>query len=263
MPALQRSRHHRRAGGVPACPSSRPLLVSFLCSLSVVSVHSFLFLCTYLKPVLSCLLFGCFLACFSDNFYLFSFGFVCFDFACLLALVFLYKFLVSLDDFVVINIGFLLFPFPFPFLLFVFLSLIFIFFFFLSFFFFFSLSLSFSFILFSFIYFFLFIFFLVRRQVNFTLGGSLAGASSLAVWMSNSTHHFLRLPDLAVTADAFSIFVPRDHIFTLTTTSGQSKGALPQPPDYQPFPFPFAANTTYLKQKEEEDEQGWMKTPNG
>ena len=106
--------------------------------------------------------------------------------------------------------------------------------------------------------------------VEIQLEGALSGASSLACWLTNMTHQFVRLPgklsfaivfviaiegkltdpnvtpcpltspDVTVSFGTFSLLVPADTIITLTTTSGQDKaGTLDIPPD-APFPLPYS-----------------------
>eukprot|EP00929_Paragymnodinium_shiwhaense_P107247 TRINITY_DN73324_c0_g1_i1.p1 TRINITY_DN73324_c0_g1~~TRINITY_DN73324_c0_g1_i1.p1 ORF type:complete len:1284 (+),score=210.47 TRINITY_DN73324_c0_g1_i1:66-3917(+) len=67
-----------------------------------------------------------------------------------------------------------------------------------------------------------------EEKLNFKLTGSFANLnlSTLAVWVSNATHRFIRLPDLNVDNETLAIeFVARpDSIYSITTTSGQHRG---------------------------------------
>jgi len=90
------------------------------------------------------------------------------------------------------------------------------------------------------------------RKVQFRLtdfelhGGDSAqsqGKLTLHFWATNSTHQFLQLPDVQVTDGSFTIEIAPDSIYTLSTTSGQSKGGaaspLAAPPASAPFPLPY------------------------
>jgi len=82
------------------------------------------------------------------------------------------------------------------------------------------------------------------ESVIFRLTGVLAGTTSLAQWLTNSTHSFVHLKDIQVSSThEFTLFVPRDTIITVTTTTGQRKGKSVMPPHaYAPFPFPYVTN---------------------
>ena len=94
------------------------------------------------------------------------------------------------------------------------------------------------------------------ETVSFVLAGPLNPSSSqtaplaLATWVTNSSVSFLRLADTPVAADgSFTIFIPRDHMYTFTTTTGQAKGhaascSVDSPTMcngvYAPHPFPYS-----------------------
>lgn len=80
------------------------------------------------------------------------------------------------------------------------------------------------------------------EDVTFRLAGPLMRVRRLAQWLSNESYHFVRLPDVVVSPDGLlRVHVPRDTILTLTTTTGQARGAATTPPPaYTPFPLPHA-----------------------
>ena len=67
----------------------------------------------------------------------------------------------------------------------------------------------------------------------------------MATWISNSSHQFLQLPDLPVSAGGMLVVeLPRDTMITLSTTTGQYKGVAPSSltAKYAPFPLPYNVN---------------------
>lgn len=60
----------------------------------------------------------------------------------------------------------------------------------------------------------------------------------LHVWRSNKTAQFERLADITPENGSFAITLDGNSIYTLTTTTGQSKGSYDIPKD-SPFPFPY------------------------
>eukprot|EP00656_Telonema_subtile_P023201 TRINITY_DN2455_c0_g4_i1.p1 TRINITY_DN2455_c0_g4~~TRINITY_DN2455_c0_g4_i1.p1 ORF type:complete len:1051 (-),score=162.84 TRINITY_DN2455_c0_g4_i1:218-3370(-) len=87
--------------------------------------------------------------------------------------------------------------------------------------------------------------------VSFQLAGALLGVETLAMWLTNSSASFERQSDVHVdSSGVFSLLAPRDHMITLTTTTGQTKGQAGTcsgdticSGTYEPFPFPY--NQTY------------------
>ena len=62
------------------------------------------------------------------------------------------------------------------------------------------------------------------------------------VWKSNATEQFIQQPDAAVKDGAFSLALEPNAMYSLTTTTGQQKGAHPASPETKPFPFPYTEN---------------------
>jgi hypothetical protein len=84
----------------------------------------------------------------------------------------------------------------------------------------------------------------VSETIQFQLADSYrATVHSMVVWLSNSSHQFVQLPDLPVGPKGLiRIELTRDTMITLTTTTGQRKGVAPSSLSarYQPFPFPYS-----------------------
>jgi hypothetical protein len=76
------------------------------------------------------------------------------------------------------------------------------------------------------------------QKLEFRLKGGL-GAKAVHIWETNTTRTFEHVADLAVKDDAFAYTFEPDSLYTLTTTTGQSKGTA-MPPASKPFPLPYA-----------------------
>jgi hypothetical protein len=76
------------------------------------------------------------------------------------------------------------------------------------------------------------------QKLEFRLKGGL-GAKAVHIWETNTTRTFEHVADLAVKDDAFAYTFEPDSLYTLTTTTGQSKGTV-MPPASKPFPLPYA-----------------------
>jgi hypothetical protein len=68
------------------------------------------------------------------------------------------------------------------------------------------------------------------------------GGGVMRVWRSTRTEWFTRQPDIRVVDGAYEITLEPDAIYSVTTTSGQRKGAAPAPP---PAPFPHTYRDTF------------------
>jgi len=77
------------------------------------------------------------------------------------------------------------------------------------------------------------------EQVDLSLAGFPEMPTSLSLWMTNQTNQFVHLGDIPVVKGTVSIQVARDSIYTLSTTTGQQKASVTNPPS-EPFPFPYA-----------------------
>lgn len=75
---------------------------------------------------------------------------------------------------------------------------------------------------------------------TFNLSGGLS-TSAIRVWSTNASNAFMRGPDIAPSGGAFTIDCAANSIYSLTTTTGQSKGSRSIPPSGS-FPFPYYDN---------------------
>ena len=64
-------------------------------------------------------------------------------------------------------------------------------------------------------------------------------ANKLCVWYSDATQQFVRLKDIAPRGGSFSFTLKPDAVYSLSTTTGQQKGAFADVPASQPFPLPY------------------------
>lgn len=75
------------------------------------------------------------------------------------------------------------------------------------------------------------------QHVRFALTGALS-SGPVHVWMSNGKTMFEQLPDIASKSGSFTVALMPDALYTLSTTTGQAKGAAVAPAA-RPFPFPY------------------------
>ncbi|ARN57861.1 discoidin domain-containing protein [Sedimentisphaera salicampi] len=77
------------------------------------------------------------------------------------------------------------------------------------------------------------------EQLDFDISGF--SADKLSVWRTQKRNSFVRMNDIAVSSGNFSIACEPDSIYTISTTSGQTKGSPSNPiPEYEDFPFPYS-----------------------
>jgi hypothetical protein len=76
------------------------------------------------------------------------------------------------------------------------------------------------------------------QTVSFQLAGGLA-ASLVHLWETNNSRTFEKVADLKPVNGAFTYTFDPDSLYSLTTTTGQGKGAA-QPPAAASFPIPYA-----------------------
>jgi hypothetical protein len=82
----------------------------------------------------------------------------------------------------------------------------------------------------------------VNQTLNFTVVGGLS-TGTVHVWHTNSTTSFEQLLDITPTNGTFSITVEPNALYTLTTTTGQSKGTISGSiPASAPFPATYSDN---------------------
>ena len=73
--------------------------------------------------------------------------------------------------------------------------------------------------------------------VSFRLTGGLA-AKKVHIWETNNSRTFEHVADVKPVHDTWSYTFDPDSLYSLTTTTGQGKGAA-RPPAAKPFPFPY------------------------
>jgi hypothetical protein len=76
------------------------------------------------------------------------------------------------------------------------------------------------------------------QKVVFHLSGGLT-AKAVHVWETNNSRTFEHVADIDVADNTFEYTFEPDSLYSLTTTTGQGKGAA-QPPAARAFPFPYA-----------------------
>ena len=84
------------------------------------------------------------------------------------------------------------------------------------------------------------------QTIRFDILGGLSTAN-VCVWRSNERAQFVKLDDIGLISDeagvgTFTITLDPMSIYTLSTTTGQQKGAFPDIPPAKPFPFPYYDN---------------------
>jgi len=73
-----------------------------------------------------------------------------------------------------------------------------------------------------------------KQQITFKIAGGLPG-SALHVWRTDAQQQFIRQNDIAPAGGGFTVTLDPGCIYSLTTTTGQSKGSAAAPPR-APFP---------------------------
>jgi len=76
------------------------------------------------------------------------------------------------------------------------------------------------------------------QRVSFRLAGGLA-ATQVHIWQTNSTHILEQVASVTPAGGVFEYTFEPESLYSLTTTTGQGKGAA-QPPPAAAFPLPYA-----------------------
>ncbi|HEX9046464.1 MAG TPA: hypothetical protein VF988_05505, partial [Verrucomicrobiae bacterium] len=76
-----------------------------------------------------------------------------------------------------------------------------------------------------------------NQQVNFKTAGF--SRNKLCVWRSNAKEQFVRLDDITSSNGEFTVTLEPDSIYSISTTSGQTKGGFSDIPPVAAFPFPY------------------------
>ncbi|HEY4012787.1 MAG TPA: hypothetical protein VGM06_05595 [Polyangiaceae bacterium] len=80
------------------------------------------------------------------------------------------------------------------------------------------------------------------QEVTFVLPDGLSPAS-VNVWQSDATAQFQQMPAVPVAGGSFTVAMEANAIYSITTTTGQTKGAAATPPPAaSAFPFPYYEN---------------------
>jgi len=80
-----------------------------------------------------------------------------------------------------------------------------------------------------------------KRKVRIVIGTGLK-TGPVYVWKSTEKEQFIREKPLRLHKNSIKIELEPDAIYTLTSTTGQTKGSFGSPPERKPFPFPFIEN---------------------
>lgn len=78
------------------------------------------------------------------------------------------------------------------------------------------------------------------QQVTFTLAGF--SAASVNVWRSDAAAQFQKQAAVPVSNGSFTVSMEQNAIYSITTTSGQTRGSAPAAPAASAFPFPYYEN---------------------
>lgn len=76
------------------------------------------------------------------------------------------------------------------------------------------------------------------QQIRFEVGGGLS-PRELCVWRSNAREQFVQQAPIKPVNGAFTLTLDPESIYSLSTTTGQRKGAFAGIPAAKPFPFPY------------------------
>jgi len=77
-----------------------------------------------------------------------------------------------------------------------------------------------------------------KRKVRLVLGKGLI-KGPVYLWKSTEKEQFIRQRPLRLNQNSIEMELEPDAIYTLTSTTGQTKGSFGIPPESQPFPFPY------------------------
>jgi galactosylceramidase len=77
-----------------------------------------------------------------------------------------------------------------------------------------------------------------KRKVKIAIGKGLKNGP-VYLWKSTAKEQFVRQKPLRLHQNSIEIELEPDAIYTLTSTTGQTKGSFGTPPESKPFPFPY------------------------
>lgn len=80
-----------------------------------------------------------------------------------------------------------------------------------------------------------------KQKVKLNIGPGLK-TGPVYLWKSTEKEQFIRQEPLHLIKNSIELELEPNSIYTLTSTSGQTKGSFGTPPERKPFPFPFTEN---------------------
>lgn len=92
------------------------------------------------------------------------------------------------------------------------------------------------------------------QELDIVMGKGFSRAP-LCVWYSDAEKQFIRLEDIRQKNGKFSIRLEPDAVYSISTTTGQQKGAFSGIPEPKPFPMPYAEDFDGYANP---DEWGWL-----
>jgi galactosylceramidase len=108
-----------------------------------------------------------------------------------------------------------------------------------------------------------------KQKVRIAIASGLKNGT-VYLWKSTEKAQFIRQKPLRLNKNTLEIELEPDAIYTLTTTTGQTKGSYGTPPESKPFPFPYTEDFSSYKPGETprffSDQKGTFETyqyPNG
>lgn len=79
------------------------------------------------------------------------------------------------------------------------------------------------------------------QQIYVKVGGGLS-RKDLCLWVSNEQEQFVQQADVELQGGVFCMTLEPNHVYSLSTTRGQQKGAFADIPASKPFPMPYRDN---------------------
>ncbi|GAA4341184.1 ricin-type beta-trefoil lectin domain protein [Mucilaginibacter gynuensis] len=108
-----------------------------------------------------------------------------------------------------------------------------------------------------------------KRRVKLAIGNGLKNGP-VYLWKSTEKEQFIRQKPLRLNKGTIEITLEADAIYTLTSTTGQTKGSFGTPPESKPFSFPYKEDFSSYKPGQTplyfSDQKGTFETyqyPNG
>ncbi|WP_158796454.1 hypothetical protein [Pedobacter sp. L105] len=80
-----------------------------------------------------------------------------------------------------------------------------------------------------------------KKKVKLNIGEGLK-KGPVYLWKSTAKEQFIKQKPLRLNKNSVEVELEGDAIYTLTSTTGQTKGSYGTPPEIKPFPFPYTEN---------------------